>query len=51
MDRQERDEQDGPAAWMEHADGTWSVVDEYGFGSEPFIVIDGKAFPIDPTSE
>jgi hypothetical protein len=46
-----RDERDGPAAWMEHADGTWSVVDEYGFASERFVFIDGKAFPVDSTGE
>ncbi|MET9024773.1 hypothetical protein ABZW96_04040 [Nocardia sp. NPDC004168] len=51
MGRQGSDEQGGPAAWVEHADGTWSVVDEYGFASETFVVIDGKAFPIDSTSE
>ncbi len=50
MDGQGRGQQGGPAAWMEHADGTWSVADEYGFAGEPFLVIDGKAFRIDSTS-
>ncbi|MEU7764360.1 hypothetical protein AB0B25_04475 [Nocardia sp. NPDC049190] len=41
------DDRDRPAAWLEHHDGTWSMVDEFGIPGPPFRVVDGRAVPVD----
>jgi hypothetical protein len=45
------DEQEGPAAWLERADGTWHMVDDLGLPSKPFKVVDGRAVPVDDITE
>ncbi|MGO4614130.1 hypothetical protein AB4305_17180 [Nocardia sp. 2YAB30] len=43
-----REDEDGPAAWMQDHDGTWFAVDDYGIPYGPLNVVDGKAAPVDP---